>query len=217
VDPNTAPADVAELLINSRVRLGWRCSRGHRWEAKVSHQTVAGSGCPACARRKRAPALPEARPDLAAQWHPARNDGLTAEAVTAGSQRLICWKCTVCAGEFRAKVFHRVRGVTACPSRSGRVRYQALSSESPELAALWHPSLNGALTPSEVTAGAVWWLCPAGHEPWSAQVAHVFGAGRAARAAGSGQASPGKTELLAELRLVLTGGEQQYPLQAPRG
>ncbi|MBD3580525.1 zinc-ribbon domain-containing protein [Streptomyces sp. KD18] len=57
------------------------------------------------------------------------------------------------------------------------MRYQALSSENPELAALWHPSMNGALTPAEVTAGAnvpVWWLCPAGHEPWSAQVAQVF-------------------------------------------
>ncbi|MFE9679724.1 zinc-ribbon domain-containing protein [Streptomyces sp. NPDC006259] len=67
VVPDTAPADVAELLVNSRVGLGWRCSRGHRWEVKVSHRTVAGSGCPACARRKRAPALPEPRPGLAAQ------------------------------------------------------------------------------------------------------------------------------------------------------
>lgn len=133
----------------------------------MSHRTVAGSGCPACARRKRASGLPDARPDPAAQWHPARNDGLTAEAVTAGSHRLVWWKCTVCAGEFRAKVFHRVCGIAACPSCSGRVRYQALSSESPEVAVLWHPSLNGALTPAEVTAGAnvrVWWLCPAGHE-----------------------------------------------------
>lgn len=221
VDPDTAPADVAELLVNSRVRLAWRCSRGHRWEAKVSHRTVAGSGCPACARRKRASGLPDARPDLAAQWHPARNDGLTAEAVTAGSHRLVWWKCTVCAGEFRAKVFHRVRGIAACPSCSGRVRYQALSSESPEVAVLWHPSLNGALTPAEVTAGAnvrVWWLCPAGHEPWPAQVAQVFmGRQGCPRCRKRSSVSRQETELFAELQLVLTGGEQQYPLQTPSG
>ncbi|WP_373299089.1 zinc-ribbon domain-containing protein [Streptomyces toxytricini] len=57
--------------------------------------------CPVCARRKRAPALPEARPNLAAQWHPARNNGLTAAKVTAGSHRLVWWKCSVCAGELR--------------------------------------------------------------------------------------------------------------------
>lgn len=187
----------------------------------MSHRTVAGSGCPACARRKRASGLPDARPDLAAQWHPARNDGLTAEAVTAGSHRLVWWKCTVCAGEFRAKVFHRVRGIAACPSCSGRVRYQALSSESPEVAVLWHPSLNGALTPAEVTAGAnvrVWWLCPAGHEPWPAQVAQVFmGRQGCPRCRKRSSVSRQETELFAELQLVLTGGEQQYPLQTPSG
>lgn len=187
----------------------------------MSHRTVAGSGCLACARRKRAPTLPEARPDLAGQWHPERNDGLTAEAVTAGSHRLVWWKCTVCAGEFRAKVFHRVRGMAACPSCSGRVRYQALASESSEIAALWHPSLNKALTPAEVTAGAnvtVWWLCPAGHEPWSAQVAHVFmGRQGCPRCRKRTSVSRQETELFAELQLVLTGGEQQYPLQTLHG
>jgi very-short-patch-repair endonuclease len=221
VDPDTAPADVAELLVNSRARIGWRCPRGHRWEAKVSHRAVARSGCPACARKKRAPVLPDARPDLAAEWHPARNAPLTARAVTTGSQRLVWWKCTVCAGEFRAKVFHRVRDVAACPTCSGRVRYRDLASESPDIAALWHPALNGALTPAEVTAGAnvpVWWLCPTGHEPWSAQVAHVFmGMRGCPRCRKRTNVSRQETELFAELELVLTGGEQQYPLQTPSG
>lgn len=221
VDPDTAPSDVAELRVNSYVRLGWRCSAGHRWEAKVSHRAVTGSGCPACAKRKRAPALPEARADLAAQWHPTRNDGLEAGAVTAGSHRVVWWKCAACTGEFRAKVFHRVRGIAACPTCSGRVRYQSLASESPELAALWHPSLNKALTPAEVTAGAnvpVWWLCTVGHEPWSARVAHVFmGRQDCPRCRKRTKVSRREPELFAELQLVLTGGEQQYPLQTPDG
>ncbi|MEU2856578.1 zinc-ribbon domain-containing protein [Streptomyces syringium] len=221
VDRDTAPADVAELLVNSRVPLGWRCSQNHRWEAKVSHRAVAGSDCPHCARRQRSPALPDARPDLAAEWHPARNDGLTAGAVTAGSHRLVWWKCAVCAGEYRAKVFHRVRSVATCPSCSGRVRYRDLASESPEVAALWHPSLNDALTPAEVTAGAnvpVWWLCPAGHEPWSAQVALVFlGNQGRPRCRKRTSVSRQETELFAELQAVLTGGEQQYPLRTAHG
>ena len=35
-----------------------------------------------------------------------------------------------------------------------------------ELAAQWHPELNGSLTPDQVTAGSarkVWWQCPEGH------------------------------------------------------
>ncbi|MFD5389191.1 zinc-ribbon domain-containing protein [Streptomyces sp. NPDC127074] len=102
------------------------------------------------------------------------------------------------------------------------MRYQALSIESPEIAALWHPSLNGTLTPAEVTAGAnvpVWWLCcPARHQPWSAQVAHVF-MGRQGCPCCRKRTSVSRqeTELFAELQLVLTGGEQQYPLQTPHG
>ncbi len=36
----------------------------------------------------------------------------------------------------------------------------------PDIAAQWHPSLNGALTPEMVTPGSnkkVWWQCPEGH------------------------------------------------------
>lgn len=217
IDPDTAPADIAELLVNSSVRLGWRCAQGHRWEAKVSHRAITGSGCPRCAGKRRSPALREARPDLAAEWHPDRNHAPAADAITAGSHRVVWWKCAVCAGEFRAKVFHRVRSLAKCPACTGRVRYQTLANENPEIASLWHPRLNGALTPAEVTAGAnvpVWWLCPAGHEPWSAQVAQVFmcrqGCPRCRKRISM---SRQETELFAELQHVLTGGEQQYPLR----
>ncbi len=49
-----------------------------------------------------------------------------------------------------------------------------LSITSPELAAQWHPTKNGDLTPDRVIAGSarkVWWKCPKGsdHE-WQAQV-----------------------------------------------
>ncbi|MFF9981250.1 zinc-ribbon domain-containing protein [Streptomyces erythrochromogenes] len=62
-----------------------------------------------------------------------RNDGLMAEAVTAGSHRVVWWQCPVCSGGFRAKVFHRVRGVAAVPPApagcaTGRWRVRAPSS-----------------------------------------------------------------------------------------
>ncbi|MET7549711.1 zinc-ribbon domain-containing protein [Streptomyces sp. NPDC005500] len=65
VDPDVAQADLVELPTNSLVRLKWRCSRGHSWETRVRHRAIAGSGCPQCARRRRASALPDTRPDLA--------------------------------------------------------------------------------------------------------------------------------------------------------
>ncbi|MGW4699081.1 zinc-ribbon domain-containing protein [Streptomyces sp. NPDC004285] len=62
---------------------------------------------------------------------PVRNDGLTAAAVTARSHRMARWRCGECGSELRAKVFHRVRGMTTCPSCSGRVCYQACRARAP--------------------------------------------------------------------------------------
>ncbi|MFJ8469798.1 zinc-ribbon domain-containing protein [Streptomyces swartbergensis] len=63
--------------------------------------------------------------------------------------------------------------------------------------------------PGEVTAGAdvpVWWPCPAGHEPWSAQVAHVFmGRQGCPRCRKRTHVSRQATELFAEPQHVLTG------------
>ena len=43
----------------------------------------------------------------------------------------------------------------------------SLAKNNPELAKQWHPTLNGNLTPHDVTKGTeikVWWQCPKGHE-----------------------------------------------------
>ena len=44
--------------------------------------------------------------------------------------------------------------------------FNDLATVEPQVAAQWHPTLNGALTPEMVTAGShtkVWWQCPDGH------------------------------------------------------
>lgn len=218
VDPDgPSAAEAGRLMSNARERLGWICSKGHRWQAKVRHRAISGSGCPHCAGRRSSPRLRSAHPDVAAEWHPDRNTGLDLASVTAGSHRVAWWQCSVCDGEYRAKVFYRVRGIARCPTCSQRVSYRDLASESPPTAALWHPQLNGNLTPSQVKAGAnimAWWDCPAGHEAWSAHVAQVFlGHQHCPRCRPPRHISRQETVLFAELDYVLTGGEQQYPLR----
>jgi len=48
----------------------------------------------------------------------------------------------------------------------------SLAISNPELSRQWHPTLNGELTPDDVTKGSNkkrWWLCGNGHE-WEARV-----------------------------------------------
>lgn len=48
-------------------------------------------------------------------------------------------------------------------------KYRSLAIENPELAKEWHPTLNGTLSPSDITLGSskpVWWICPTCHNSY---------------------------------------------------
>ena len=52
------------------------------------------------------------------------------------------------------------------------MKKNSLAEKNPELAKEWHPTLNGDLTPWDVTRGSgkkVWWLCEKGHQ-WEVSV-----------------------------------------------
>ena len=56
----------------------WLCSLGHEWSASMLNRSQ-GSGCPCCSGNKvgQGNTLIDLHPELAAQWHPARNGDLT--------------------------------------------------------------------------------------------------------------------------------------------
>lgn len=106
-------------------------------------------------------------PLIAQQWHPHLNGSLSPTQVTAGSGRKVWWLCA--AGHaWRAKVDQRVGRKTGCGFCSGRYATEStsLATLRPDLAAQWHPTLNGTLTPAHVTPHTrrvVWWLCSSSH------------------------------------------------------
>lgn len=53
-------------------------------------------------------------------------------------------------------------------------RNKSLAALYPEIAAQWHPTKNGELSPDDIGSGSaakVWWVCSEGHE-WQSQVCH---------------------------------------------
>jgi hypothetical protein len=124
--------------------------------------------------------LASAFPDVAAQWHSARNGGLTPDQVAPSSNRRVWWRCGL-GHTYRAAVSQRTVNGSGCPYCAGRkvlVGFNDLATVEPGAAAQWHPTLNGNLTPSQVTAGChrkVWWQCPEGHV-WKAMVYSRTGA-----------------------------------------
>lgn len=65
------------------------------------------------AARVKERSLAALRPDLAVEWHPSKNENVTPDMVTLGSDLKVWWKCHSCGYEWQASVGHRVNG-TGC-------------------------------------------------------------------------------------------------------
>lgn len=161
----------ADVLLGSHHMAWWVCDRGHEWKAIVKSRAIGGTGCPVCANRVLVPGendLATTHPDLALQWHPSRNRTLTPRAVTAGAQRKVWWLCGK-GHAWKASIASRTAAGVGCPVCAGKLAIPGVNdfaSACPELAAEWHPTKNGALTPEMVmplSNKKVWWRCPKGH------------------------------------------------------
>ena len=160
-------------------KVWWRCGKGHEWQTAIYNRAGAEqSGCPYCAGQKVIPGfndLATLRPDLAAEWNSERNEGLRSLDVTASSGKKVWWICAE-GHEWEATIANRGkgRGCPYCGNKRVLAGFNDLATTNADLAAEWHPTMNGELSPQDVMAGTrkkVWWLCAKGHE-WSASVAN---------------------------------------------
>jgi len=94
--------------------------------------------------------------------------------ISQSSTKLIWWKCPINPEHVWDAPPDRIKrqvklGFTGCPYCHGRRvdKTNSLSENFPDVAALWHPTKNGDLLPSEITSQSnkrVWWACDDGHE-----------------------------------------------------
>ena len=156
-------------------RAWWKCRNGHEWQATVAARSN-GSNCPHCVPNKtdKAKDLLSVHPDIAAQWHPTKNGNLKPDQVSYGSKKKVWWVCEK-GHVWNTHVTSRSNG-NGCPYCSGRkasAEHNLLTAH-PDIAAQWHPTKNGNLTPDQVTPVSgkkVWWQCEHGHE-WITDVAN---------------------------------------------
>ncbi len=170
------PLTPHDVTLSASARVWWRCKKGkdHVWQCKVSDRR--DGGCPFCSNKRVSDTnrLAVTAPDLAAQWHPKKNGALTPRDVTAVSNRRVWWKCPEGPDHEWQAVIKNRRQSPGCPFCSNRrvSVTNMLAAVYPKMAAEWHPRKNGALTPHDVTFGAVqrvWWRCAFGHE-WQRSV-----------------------------------------------
>lgn len=171
-----APLLPENFTPGSRRKVWWRCGKGHSWQASVASR-VKGSGCPICTGRAIIPGVNDLGtlyPAIAREWHPTKNGSLRPDSCAPASSRKVWWVCPM-GHEYQTTVGVRTVNGSGCPYCAGRKvlkGFNDLAAVEPKIAAQWHPTLNGALTPEQVTAGSrrkVWWICPLGHV-WKAVI-----------------------------------------------
>ncbi len=167
----------AQVTANSGKKVWWKCSKGHEWQAKITHRNN-GSGCPYCSGRKAVKGendLQTVNPILSKEWNYEKNNGLTPSDVKPNSSTKVWWKCFK-GHEWQATIAHRNNG-TGCPYCSNQKvlkGYNDLQTVNPTLAKEWNFERNDNLKPEKVTANSgikVWWRCGKGHE-WQATISN---------------------------------------------
>jgi hypothetical protein len=157
----------------------WICPFQHRWQATIRSRCRKQSGCRRCtlaARLRHHISFPHRRlsthsPEIAASWHPTKNGQLTPNDVTFSSRVRVWWSCPSNPHHVWCTTVNN-RQRSGCPLCAGRYvvsfrprirATQTLDKTHGKISKLWHPTLNGLLKPTDVTAGSkriVWWNCP---------------------------------------------------------
>lgn len=166
-----------QFLVNSSAKVWWLCSENHEWEDSVQSCAVKSLGCPYCANRKLLVGFNDfatVNPSVAAtEWHPTKNGNLSPDQFITGSATKVWWLCSE-NHEWEVSFNGRSKGSDCpyCANRRVLAGFNDLATVNHPLAAEWHPTKNGELTPQDVTArssSTIWWVCPENHE-WEAKV-----------------------------------------------
>ncbi len=124
-------------------KVWWRCNEGHSWKARIADRCKkngSATGCSQCNSVNSAKKVLEklnvdtsnievlqnnitiTHPELSAEWHPTKNEGLRISDVSYGSIKKVWWKCSQ-GHEWQAPVYSRTsenkNGCPICSKHTG--------------------------------------------------------------------------------------------------
>lgn len=157
----------------SEQKVWWKCRKGHDWKAAVYSRT-AGYGCPFCAGNRLVPGendIASTSPELAREWDPVRNNGITPAMVARTSAKPYWWICPE-GHSYQSSPGSRARGCGCiyCAGKKVKKGFNDFASQHPELMKEWDWERNTGIKPDEIPCNRqkkVWWKDSLGHS-WKA-------------------------------------------------
>lgn len=165
----------------------WKCEKGHEFKSSILHVTFFFSifrsvPCPAChAKRgskgykkpqrvndklcspKNSVIFSDAQPEIAKTWDQHRNGSIYSPHQFAQfSTKRFWWVCEN-GHNFDCTIANRNKyGCPVCRNWRVQVGFNDLGTQFPQVARMWHPTLNGDTTPYDIVLGSdnvYWWKC----------------------------------------------------------
>lgn len=182
---NDRPAN--SVTLRSNYKALWNGTCGHQWRATVASRTGSlksqPTGCPVCANVLIVPEINSfeaLQPLLMQEWDWEANDVLPSD-ISEKSSALRSWKCSKHGHPYTASPSARVVRGQGCPYCAGKkvlAEFNDLGTVMPKMAAQWHPTKNGSVTPQMVTRASNFratWRCDVEptHE-WTVRVCDRF-------------------------------------------
>jgi len=152
--------DFKDFSPKSSKVMPFTCSKGHKFEQRISH-VADGIGCPICSNRRVVSGVNDiftTHPNIAKEA-----DGWDASAIAAGSTKKLQWKCSN-GHTWKVSPHSRTSSETGCPFCSNNqawAGFNDLKTLFPEIAAEAHGWDAAEYLPQSNKEKN--WLCPNGH------------------------------------------------------
>lgn len=164
-------------IMSSKV-VWWKGECNHEWKSSVSYEASSGL-CPYCSGKRVLVGfndLSTTNPNLAEEWDDERNGSVTPNNITAGSGKIVWWKCNK-GHSWKASIVSRNRGngCPICANRIVMVGYNDVASVA-ELVREWDYEKN-TIEPEEACIGSekkVWWICRECGHNWKTSINKRF-------------------------------------------
>lgn len=164
--------DPNDTALKSEKRVFWICRENpiHRWQIKVWHRAVNGSGCNLCFQILRKPPSIVACDDIMEVWDWEANCNIAPETLHPSSKDKVGWKCS--AGHTWKQAVHNYARLKRCPTcHSSKRAQKPRVNECLDLIPYW--SSRNKISASEITTGSnikVKWFCSGCNKTWEATV-----------------------------------------------
>lgn len=110
------------VISHSNKKYHWICSLGHEWKTSPNTR-MRGRGCPVCSGNQVLQGFNDivtTHPDIAAEWHPTKNNGLLPTQVSKGYKRKVWFLCNSCKNDYDSYISNKIKGYGKCPYCSSR-------------------------------------------------------------------------------------------------